>query len=202
MGNIFVLSSIKNAHIEATPFGVNVSELSDSGLYEHVALFSYEDVIRRLEAGEFDGKSEEAKIIRALVVGLDRGYFQATIDNNLVIWRHLVAITFYIEQLKKNGFAESTDMNGEKIETAFYRGDNGSMPVYLFAERQAMANNIEGALIERYGAEQGKCNAVMFYREMIDGDGLSDMGRDVLNDLHESFIAAIESGDIPDIVTH
>jgi hypothetical protein len=36
--------------------------------------------------------------------------------------------------------------------------------VYPFAERLAMANNIEGAMIERYGIEQGTENAIVFIR--------------------------------------
>jgi hypothetical protein len=43
---------------------------------------------------------------------------------------------------------------------AIYSNGNAGMVVYPFAERLAMANNIEGAIIERYGVDQGTENAM------------------------------------------
>jgi hypothetical protein len=58
------------------------------------------------------------------------------------------------------------------------------MVVYPFAERLAMANNIEGAMIERYGVEQGTENAIVFYRAMLDAERgeLTPFGRETLAD--------------------
>ncbi|CAK8737736.1 hypothetical protein SODG_006605 [Sodalis praecaptivus] len=83
-----------------------------------------------------------------------------------------------------------------------YRGEYGGMSLYLAAVRLAMANNIEGALIEKYGPEQGTINAIQFYAAMRDENGgLSDMGREVLCELHDSFIKELNESGMPEAPT-
>ncbi|CDH05280.1 exported hypothetical protein [Xenorhabdus bovienii str. oregonense] len=68
-----------------------------------------------------------------------------------------------------------------------------ALPISLATTRVALANNIEGALIERFGHEQGIENAMIFYQEMMapsPGYGLvlSDFGKEVLTTMYRSFI--------------
>lgn len=41
-------------HAEATPHGVNIMTRNDAGMYEHVAIITYESAVSRLDAGEYD----------------------------------------------------------------------------------------------------------------------------------------------------
>ena len=83
---------------------------------------------------------------------------------------------------------------------AIYSNGKIAIPVYPIAERLAMANNIEGALIERYGTEQGTENAIMFYQSMLDVDAgeLTTAGREILAELHDGFIDDIEQNGLPE----
>ncbi|MCV5682529.1 hypothetical protein OFN25_32840, partial [Escherichia coli] len=77
--------------------------------------------------------------------------------------------------------------------------------LYPVAERLAMANNIEGAMIEKYGVDVGTNNAIIFYSNMFDVEQgtLTSFGREVLADLHNIFIAERNENGIPEApVTH
>lgn len=79
------------------------------------------------------------------------------------------------------------------------------MPLYPVAERLAMANNIEGAMIERFGIESGTERAIIFYRAMMDVEqgALTRFGRETLAELHNSFIAELNENGMPaEPVTH
>ncbi|RLR17700.1 hypothetical protein D8L93_07160 [Sodalis-like symbiont of Bactericera trigonica] len=83
-----------------------------------------------------------------------------------------------------------------------YRGEYGGMRLYLAAVRLAMSNNIAGALIEKYGSEQGMINSIQFYAAMRDENGdLSDMVREVLCELHDSFIKELNESEMPEAPT-
>ncbi|VFS47787.1 hypothetical protein [Budvicia aquatica] len=73
------------------------------------------------------------------------------------------------------------------------------MAIYRLTERLAIANNIEGALIEKYGADQGTRNAISFYISMIDaGTGsLSGVGSELLTSLHDGFIQNLNANGLP-----
>lgn len=125
-------------------------------------------------------------------------------DNMLLFWRWLVALTFDEEQREANGTVNCEWRPGEFVECTIYRGPHGAMNLYPSAERMAMANNIEGALIERFGREEGTRNAIQFYIGMRDPKGgLSPMGREVMGRLHDSFISEMNEHGMPDEpVTH
>jgi hypothetical protein len=48
-----------NYRAEATPHGVNIMTRNDAGMYEHVALITYESAVARLDAGEYDDKPDK-----------------------------------------------------------------------------------------------------------------------------------------------
>lgn len=94
-----------------------------------------------------------------------------------------------------------TEADGTSSQVAIYSNGNAGMVVYPFAERLAMANNIEGAMIERYGVEQGTANAIVFYQAMIDTERgeLTTFGRETLAELHNSFIAELDENGWPEM---
>ncbi|MGK4330657.1 hypothetical protein ABVK36_18010 [Lonsdalea quercina] len=187
---------------EATPDGVNVMTRNDVGVYEHVALIGYGCAVGRLDAGEYDDKQDGGYAIhQAVADGGACGWFDFTAQHNVTMWRWLIAATFVSEMKRENGITTVTEPDGTSSQMAIYSNDTAGIVVYPFADRLAMANNIEGAMIERYGAEQGTENAIVFYRAMLDAERgeLIPFGRETLVELHDHFIAELDENGWPEM---
>ncbi|EOY4467804.1 hypothetical protein QFB84_01665 [Enterobacter hormaechei] len=191
-----------NYRAEATPHGVNIMTRNDAGMYEHVDLINYEKAVIRLDAGEYDNKPDGGFALHfAVADGGARGWFDFTAQHNVIMWRWLIAATFVSEMKRENGTTTVTEADGTSSQVAIYSSGNAGMVVYPFAERLAMANNIEGALIERYGTEQGTENAIVFYQAMLDTERgeLTPFGRETLAELHDHFIADLDENGWPEM---
>ncbi|HIG3165841.1 hypothetical protein M1924_26960 [Klebsiella pneumoniae] len=189
-------------HAEATPHGVNIMASNDAGGYELVALISYESAVNRLDAGEYDDTPNIGYAIHfAVADGGARGWFDFTAQHNLTMWRWLIAATFISEMKRENGTTTITEDDGKSSLVTFYSNGTEGIVVYPFAERLAMANNMEGAMIERYGIEQGTANAIVFYQAMIDTERgeLTPFGRQTLAELHDGFIADLNENGFPEM---
>lgn len=165
--------------------------------YQPVTTFPMDEIPRRVDAGEFD---DMPGVSNGLIgCWLEETPHNAIKDGDtLMIWRYLISTEFIHEQREKNGTIPVEWRSGEWMMCAMYCGKFGSMNLHPGAERLAMANNIEGALIERYGAEQGTKNAIEFYMAMKNqSGGLTDLGRNVLSDLHDSFIEQLNTEGLP-----
>ncbi|RWT65400.1 hypothetical protein DN588_00420 [Enterobacter cloacae] len=193
-------------HAEATPHGVNIMTRNDAGMYEHVALINYEKAVVRLDAGQYDNKPDEGFALHfAVADGGARGWFDFTAQHNVIMWRWLIAACFVAEMKRENGTTSVTEADGTASQVAIYSNGTAGIVVYPFAERLAMANNIEGAMIERYGTEQGTENAIVFYQAMIDTERgeLTPFGRETLAELHDHFIADLDENGWPEMpATH
>lgn len=202
MSNVLTLKTDNSDlfHAEATPHGINIMTRNDAGMYEYVAFINYEKVVVRLDAGEYDNKPDEGFALHfAVADGGARGWFDFTAQHNVTMWRWLIAACFVAEMKRENGTTSITEADGTTSQVAIYSNGHAGMVIYPFAERLAMANNIEGALIERYGAEQGAENAIVFYQAMLDtkrGE-LTPFGRETLAELHDHFIAELEENGWP-----
>ncbi|HGU5402425.1 TPA: hypothetical protein ACM9WY_001177 [Klebsiella pneumoniae] len=189
-------------HAEATPHGLNIMASNDAGGYELVALISYESAVNRLDAGEYDDTPNIGYAIHfAVADGGARGWFDFTAQHNLTMWRWLIAATFISEMKRENGTTTITEDDGKSSLVTFYSNGTEGIVVYPFAERLAMANNMEGAMIERYGIEQGTANAIVFYQAMIDTERgeLTPFGRETLAELHDGFIADLNKNGLPEM---
>ena len=189
-------------HAEATPHGVNIMTRNDAGMYEHVALINYEKAVVRLDAGQYDNKPDEGFALHfAVADGGARGWFDFTAQHNVIMWRWLIAACFVAEMKRENGTTSVTEADGTASQVAIYSNGTAGIVVYPFAERLAMANNIEGAMIERYGIEQGTANAIVFYQAMIDTERgeLTPFGRETLAELHDGFIADLHENGLPEM---
>jgi hypothetical protein len=100
----------------------------------------------------------------AVADGGARGWFDFTAQHNVTMWRWLIAATFVSEMKRENGTTTVKEADGKSSLVTIYSNGTAGIVVYPFAERLAMANNIEGAMIERYGIEQGTANAIVFIR--------------------------------------
>ncbi|HBS6935846.1 TPA: hypothetical protein ACGTTJ_001265 [Klebsiella pneumoniae] len=187
---------------EATPHGVNIMTRNDAGGFELVALISYESAVNSLDAGEYDDKPDIGYAIHfAVADGGARGWFDFTAQHNVTMWRWLIAATFISEMKRENGTTTITEDDGKSSLVTFYSNGTAGIVVYPFAERLAMANNMEGAMIERYGIEQGTANAIVFYQAMIDTERgeLTPFGRETLAELHDGFIADLNENGLPEM---
>ncbi len=187
---------------EATPHGVNIMTRNDAGGFELVALISYESAVNGLDAGEYDDKPDIGYAIHfAVADGGARAWFDFTAQHNVTMWRWLIAATFISEMKRENGTTTITEDDGKSSLVTFYSNGTAGIVVYPFAERLAMANNMEGAMIERYGIEQGTANAIVFYQAMIDTERgeLTPFGRETLAELHDGFIADLNENGLPEM---
>ncbi|HBR1057100.1 TPA: hypothetical protein MAD82_002422 [Klebsiella pneumoniae] len=187
---------------EATPHGVNIMTRNDAGGFEQVALISYESAVNGLDAGEYDDKPDIGYAIHfAVADGGARGWFDFTAQHNVTMWRWLIAATFISEMKRENGTTTIKEDDGKSSLVTFYSNDTAGIVVYPFAERLAMANNMEGAMIERYGIEQGTASAIVFYQAMIDTERgeLTPFGRQTLAELHDGFIADLNENGLPEM---
>ncbi|EGX7443827.1 hypothetical protein JHE55_002217 [Salmonella enterica] len=204
MSNVLTLKTDKPGlfHAEASPHGVNVMTRNDAGMYEHVCLVPYSDAVTHLDSGRYDDIPDEGFTLHLAVAdGGERGWFAFTAQHEVTMWRWLIAATFVSEMKRKNGTTMVTEPDGTSSQVAIYSNGTAGIVVYPFAERLAMANNIEGAMIERYGAEQGTESAIVFYRAMLDESRgeLTAFGREVLAELHDHFIDDLEENGWPEM---
>jgi len=184
---------------EAATKGIRIMRCNHEGVFEEVDIVPFADAMRRLDAGEWEDDIRLSfDILKAWGERPDAASEDAANEGLLLSWRWLIATAFIYEQREKNGSVRVEWRPGEFKECAIYVGKHGAINLYPQAERLAMANNIEGALIGRYGPEQGVKNAIEFYILMAgDVNGLSDAGREILSDLHDSFIEQLNREGLP-----
>ncbi len=106
---------------------------------------------------------------------------------------------------RDNGTTTVTEPDGSASQVAIYSNGKAGIVVYPFSERLAMANNIEGAMIERYGSEEGAEKAIVFYQAMLDVEAgeLTSFGRETLAELHDHFISDLQQKGWPEMpLTH
>lgn len=189
----------KQAHIEATSDGVKIT-CADAAGCQSVQVIGYDDAVNRLDAGEYDNSSTGFDVHLAVADAGNIGWFDFTAQHNLTMWRWLIAAVFVIEMKMENGTRAITEEDGSTSQVAIYVNAKAAIPVYPLAERLAMANNIEGALIGRYGSEQGTENAIVFYQSMLDVSAgeLTPAGREIMATLHDDFISDLEENGIPE----
>lgn len=203
MSNIFAFpqksGNTDPFHAEPTPAGVKITSSGSDGR-ETVQLISYEDAVNRLDAGDYDDSSTGYDIHLAVAEGGNCGYFDFTAQHNVTMWRWLIAAVFIGEMKRENGTTTVASDDGVTSPVAVYSNGKLAIPVYPIAERLAMAINIEGALIERYGTGQGTENAIVFYQSMLDVDAgeLTPAGREILATLHDGFIADLKQSGWPE----
>ncbi|HCQ7241910.1 TPA: hypothetical protein OL751_000041 [Klebsiella pneumoniae] len=208
MSNIYPLPKKPgNTHpfrADPTPEGVRITSSGGDGR-ETVQLIAYDKAVSRLDAGDYDDSGMGYDIHLAVAEGGNCGYFDFTAQHNVTMWRWLIAAAFITEMKLKNGTTIVTEPDGTSSQVAVYSNGKASITVYPFSERLAMANNIEGAMIERYGSEEGAEKAIVFYQAMLDVEAgeLTSFGRETLAELHDHFISDLQQNGWPEMpLTH
>ncbi|EHE7040637.1 hypothetical protein J0Q64_004820 [Salmonella enterica subsp. enterica serovar Newport] len=162
-----------------------------------------EDAIQKLENGEYDaGLVEGLRLVATLWHGMHTGCFILSDEQNLALWRWVVAAVFVCEMLDTNGTVEVKNEQGEPEEVAVYSGDHGGIVIYPWSERFSLANHVEGLAYEMFPANKAPEMAAAIYRNMIDispvtGIDMSEEGLKGMSLLHDSFIETLKTEGIP-----
>lgn len=177
-------------------------------LYFHLQLNGIEAVvpetdIQKLESGEYDANLVEGlRRVAALWHGMQTEVLTLTDEQNLSLWRWVVAAVYVCEMFDTNGSVEVKNAQGESEEVTIYAGEQGAIVIYPCSERFALANHIDGLAYEMFPANKAPEMAAAIYRSMVDinpvtGIDMSKEGLDGMALLHDSFIETLKTEGIP-----
>ncbi|MGX5087180.1 hypothetical protein [Enterobacter sp. UPMP2052] len=159
--------------------------------------------IQKLDSGEYDNDLVEGlRLVAAIWHGMHAGCLVVTDQQNLVLWRWVVAAAYVCEMFDTNGAVEVKNEQGEPEKVAIYSGEQGGIVIYPWSERFALANHVEGLAYEMFPADKATEMAVAIYRSMIDissvtGIDMSEEGLKGMALLHDSFIETLKTEGIP-----
>lgn len=178
---------------EATPDGVRFNN----------KVIGYSSVIRRLDDGRFDNPlSEGFGVIAELSLAEINGWFKPSLEQQVNVWRWMVAGVFIVEQMKANGTVAVSQTDGTTTHAVRYMGEHGGIVVYPATERFSLALNVEELMLKDFTHDNPYQKALMLYQSMLEpsADGgmtLSAWGRDGMAMLHDGFIELLNTEGIP-----
>lgn len=165
---------------------------------------SPETVIQELDGGVYDDDLPSGmRLVAALWTGDGGKHFELSAEQNLIIWRWVVAAVFINEMEDLHGLVEVPDEHGEPVLAAVYSGKHGGIVVYPGPERFALANHIEGLAYEVYPADQAPVMATIIYQAMVERSPesnalrMSEKGLQGMAMLHDGFIETLQTEGIP-----
>ncbi|MGR7527391.1 hypothetical protein [Klebsiella aerogenes] len=162
-----------------------------------------ETIIKRLDSGEFDSDLVNGlSHVASLWNGKHSGCFVLSSEQNMALWRWVVAAVYVGEMFDANGAVEVKNERGMPEDTTFYIGEQGGIIIYPCSERFALANNVESLAYEIFPANKAHEMASAIYRSMIDispvtGVDVSEEGLKGMALLHDSFIETLKTEGIP-----
>ncbi|MFH0571617.1 hypothetical protein ACERQ1_006545 [Klebsiella pneumoniae] len=168
-------------------------------------MIGYSAAIRLLDNGRYDKRlADGMNILACIMEAVESSWLTLTIEQQIIVWRWLLAAVFITEELEKNGTVDVPNDVGGVDTAVIYSGEHGAISVYPGPERFALANHIEAGAIEKYGREEGLPLALRMYQDMVVRDDeygfrLSAMGREGFNMLHDGFIEQIHTEGMPDM---
>lgn len=180
---------------EATPDGIRTGS----------RLIGYGSAIRQLDSGHYDESNFEGlHILACIQEAKAAGWLKLSTEKEIILWRWLVVTVFINEERDKNGTVEVPNDTGANDLAVIYAGKNGAICLYPSALRLALANNAEGAVIEKYGADEGMRLSLIMYQDWVEQDPvrgfrLSAIGREGLEILHDSYIEEIKTNGMPEM---
>ncbi|HEE5147917.1 TPA: hypothetical protein R7I90_003783 [Klebsiella pneumoniae] len=168
-------------------------------------MIGYSAAIRELDNGHYDKRlADGMNILACIMEAVESSWLTLTIEQQIIVWRWLLAAVFITEELEKNGTVDVPNDEGGVDTAVIYSGRHGAISVYPGPERFALANHIEAGAIEKYGSDLGQQLALRMYQDMVVADDesgfrLSAMGREGFNMLHDGFIEQIQTEGMPDM---
>lgn len=188
------------------------AEASPDGIRIGNRVIGYRAMIRHLDEGAFD----DDLLAGIRVVGLfplggtqdgSHHWFAPDDDQLMILWRWVIAALFCLEQGMANGTVLAKQADGTEERVAVYRGEHGGIALYPFAERAALANNLEGVAFEKYTHDNPQQRAIQIYQSMVDISSgamrLNEWANESMAVLHDGFIESLNRDGMPDApVTH
>lgn len=168
-------------------------------------VIGYTTAIRSLDNGRYDRNlSKGLNVLACIMEAVESNWITLNIDEQIIVWRWLLAAVFITEEQEKNGTVDVPNDEGGVDTAVIYSGKHGAISVYPGPERFALANHIETGAIEKYGQDVGQQLALRMYQDMVVIDDecgfrLSAMGREGFNLLHDGFIEQINTEGVPDM---
>lgn len=162
-----------------------------------------ETVIQQLDSGEYDADLLEGlRLVAALWHGMHTGVFLLSNEQNLALWRWVVAAAFVCEMFDTNGTVKVKNEQGTTEMATVYTGEQGGIVIYPWSARFALANNVEGLAYEMFPLSKASEMATAIYRSMIvispvTGINMSEEGLKDMALLHDSFIETLKTEGIP-----
>ncbi|ENC9770697.1 hypothetical protein MMK47_001859 [Citrobacter koseri] len=159
--------------------------------------------IQKLDSGEYDTDLVAGlRLVAALWHGVHAGGFILSDEQNLVLWRWVVAAVFVCEMFDTNGSVEVKNEQGEPEEVTVYTGEHGGIVIYPWSERFALAHHVEGLAYEVFPTEKAAEMAMAIYRSMLEHDPvtgfrMSVQGLKGMALLHDGFIETLQTEGIP-----
>jgi hypothetical protein len=159
--------------------------------------------VQKLDSGEYDNDLVEGfRLVAAIWYGMHAGCLVVTDQQNLVLWRWVVAAVYVCEMFDTNGAVDVKNEKGERVEVAIYSGERDGIVIYPWSERFALANHVEGLAYEIFPADKATEMAVAIYRSMLEisaatGVDMSEEGLKGMALLHDSFIDTLKTEGIP-----
>ncbi|MFJ5982364.1 hypothetical protein ACIQCX_15750 [Enterobacter cancerogenus] len=159
--------------------------------------------VQKLDSGEYDNDLVEGfRLVAAIWHGMHAGCLVVTDQQNLVLWRWVVAAVYVCEMFDTNGAVDVKNEKGERVEVAIYSGERDGIVIYPWSERFALANHVEGLAYEIFPADKATEMAVAIYRSMLEisaatGVDMSEEGLKGMALLHDSFIDTLKTEGIP-----
>lgn len=162
-----------------------------------------ETAIQKLDSGEYDSDLVEGlRLVAAPWHCVHSGGITLSDEQNLVLWRWVVAAVFVCEMFDTNGTVEVKNEQREPEDVAIYSGEHGGIVIYPWSERFALASHVEGLAYEMFPTIKAPEMASAIYRSMIDispvtGIDMSEEGLKGMALLHDSFIETLRTEGIP-----
>ncbi|MDM3032118.1 hypothetical protein [Citrobacter sp. CK186] len=180
---------------EATPNGIKIGN----------RVIGWSGAVKQFDGSRFDSRNSEGlRWLACIMDAAAAGWVSLGAENELILWRWLVATVFINEEKDKNGTIEIPNEEGGVDIAVIYSGKKGNLSIYPAPLRFSLANHVEGIAIEKYGVCEGAALALRMYQNMViadpgDGFRMSPFGREGLEMLHDDYIGVIKTSDIPEM---
>lgn len=172
------------------------------GMMINAKLQTYSYIFNLFENGTYDSLSADAyQALHAIHDAHQSGWVEPDLNQQIVMWRWLVA-SMFIRELEKNG-GEAEGIPGED---KYYTYSGGDLPIPLRMRnvRNALLCLVETQLLQALGADEGRVACTEAYRAMVTNspeDGgliLSGEGMRQITGFLDAFITMAVTGMFPD----
>ncbi|EFK1647146.1 hypothetical protein AZG84_000404 [Escherichia coli] len=179
--------------------------VTDKGIRTPSGFLDFDEALEKLDEGVFDEPLIDGiSVLCGISEALDKGLIEHSHEQSIKFWRWMYTAAAFFEILAKNGGIEVPDEEGGTDYGARYVGKNGEMVIYPIMLRILMQQDMETALMQALGYEEGIKRSIELYShflsEPIEGkhQGLSAHGWKALEMIMDPLIDEFKEGKKPE----